>query len=461
MSVQGVILAAGKGTRMKSELPKALHPVCGVPMVDLVGRAMKAAGIASPIVIVGHGADAVRRALDGQGYRFALQAEQHGTGHAVRMAEEALQGYDGPLIVAPGDTPLLDRTVFDRLLEVHREQMATVTVATCTVADPHGYGRLIRDPDGRPAAIVEEKDATDDERSVREVNAGVYCFDAATLFGLLPRLSSANAQGEYYLTDMIRILASEGASVATAEFLDASVLIGVNDRRQLAEASDILRQRILVRHMLDGVTIVDPETTYIGLDVTIEPDVAIAPMTTLEGTTFVGGGSSIGPMSRVKDSRIGRGCTILMSFVDRAKMADGSRCGPFAHLRPGADVGDGVKIGNFVEIKNSVLAPGSQVSHLSYIGDAEVGAGTNIGAGTITCNYDGFEKHKTTIGDNAFIGSNSTLVAPVTIGDGVVIAAGSTITKNVADDGLGIGRSRQENKPEWARQWRERKRKGT
>ncbi|HRF59327.1 MAG TPA: bifunctional UDP-N-acetylglucosamine diphosphorylase/glucosamine-1-phosphate N-acetyltransferase GlmU [Fimbriimonadaceae bacterium] len=461
MSVQGVILAAGKGTRMKSEMPKALHPVCGVPMVDLVGRAMRAAGIAAPIVVVGHGADAVREALAGSEYRFAIQAEQLGTGHAVRMAEDPLRGYDGPVIVAPGDTPLLDAGVFDALLRVHREQAAAATVATSIVSDPTGYGRLIRDPDGRAVAIVEEKDATADEREVREVNAGVYCFDAVTLFRILPQLSSANAQGEYYLTDAIRLLASEGAAVATAVFEDPSVLVGVNDRRQLAEASDVLRQRTLVRHMLDGVTIIDPETTYIGLDVTIEPDVTIAPMTTLEGVTSIGSGSTIGPVSRVKDSRIGRGCTVLMSFVDRARMADGSRCGPYAHLRPGADVGDGVKIGNFVEIKNAVLAPGSQVSHLSYIGDAEVGAGTNIGAGTITCNYDGFEKHKTTIGANAFVGSNSTLVAPVTIGDGVVIAAGSTITHDVGEDELGIGRSRQENKPEWARQWRERKRKRT
>jgi bifunctional UDP-N-acetylglucosamine pyrophosphorylase / glucosamine-1-phosphate N-acetyltransferase len=454
--VAGIILAAGKGTRMKSDMPKGLHHVCGLPMVEHIGRAMKGAGVERPVVVVGHGAELLTEAL-GDSYAYALQAEQHGTGHATLMARDALSAHDGPVLLTPGDTPLISSRALTELLARHVETGAACTMATCILDDPTGYGRILRNATGMPVRVVEEKDASDDIRRIKEVCTSIYCFDSQLLFETLPSLRNENAQGEYYLTDVIATLASSGHRIESAIFHDQELLMGVNDRWQLAEAAAALNRRILRQHALAGVTIADPINTFIGPDVVLEPDVTVEPMTVIDGKTRIGSGSRIGPNTRVVNSDIGSGCTVLMSHLSGVKMGEGSRCGPFANLRPGAVLGEHVKVGNFVEIKNSELEEDVSVSHLTYIGDSHVGSGTNIGAGTITCNYDGFTKHRTEIGKNAFVGSNTTLVAPLQIGDGALIAAGSVVTKDVPADAMAVGRAKQEVKEEWAAHWRRRK----
>lgn len=455
MALAGIIMAAGQGTRMKSETPKVLHLVCGLPMVEHVGRAMQKAGVNRPVVIVGHGAEKVKESLDSHAYAFATQSEQLGTGHAVLMAKEALASYEGCVLVAPGDTPLLDGDALSSLVAKHRETGALCTVAAFRLSDPTGYGRVITDAMGRPLRIVEQKDCSTEEAKVNLVNSSVYCFDSKTLFALLPRLGTANAQGEYYLTDVLSEIIKMGGVTAVVEYSDPDLFMGVNDRWSLAQAGKIFQTRILRHHALNGVTIVDPSTTFIEADVKIGQDTVIEPMTSLAGATTIGANCVIGPQTKIQSSQIGDNVEVLMSYVKAASMADGSRCGPFAHLRPGAQLGERVKIGNFVEVKKSVIGDGAQVNHLSYIGDATIGTKTNIGAGTITCNYDGFRKHETTIGSHCFVGSNSTLVAPVTLQDGVFIAAGSVITKDVSADALALGRAQQVEKTEWAKRWRE------
>jgi bifunctional UDP-N-acetylglucosamine pyrophosphorylase/glucosamine-1-phosphate N-acetyltransferase len=440
---------------MRSELPKCLHEVCGVPMVEHVVRAMKKAGVERPVVVVGHGAELVKRAL-GDACEYVLQSEQLGTGHAVMSASGELGTHQGPLLVAAGDTPLLSAETLAGLVEAQRGSGAAASLATFILEDPFGYGRVVRE-DGRVARIVEEKDCTDDEAAIDEVNAAVYCFDAASLFAELPRLKKDNAQGEYYLTDIIGRFYEAGEGVDGVVFDDESEFIGVNDRWQLAEASWLMRLAILGETAVSGVTIVDPTSTHIGIDVKIAPDAVILPGCVIEGKTEIGAGSQIGPNCWIKDSVIGERCRVFMSHLDGASMGDGSRCGPFSNLRPGAKLGGAVKIGNFVEVKNAELEGGVSVSHLTYVGDARVGEGTNIGAGTITCNYDGFAKHRTEIGKGVFIGSNSTLIAPIKVGDGAFVAAGSVVSKDVPDDALAVGRARQENKESWAKQWRKRK----
>ncbi|HVL39419.1 MAG TPA: bifunctional UDP-N-acetylglucosamine diphosphorylase/glucosamine-1-phosphate N-acetyltransferase GlmU [Fimbriimonadaceae bacterium] len=457
--IAGIILAAGKGTRMKSDLPKGLFEVCGLPMVEHIGRAMREAGVERPIVIVGHQAERVRERL-GPCYDYCLQREQLGTGHAALMAAELLQSFRGPVLVAPGDAPLLNPDVFKRLLAAHQRRDAHATLATAIMPVPTGYGRILKDATGEITGVVEERDATPAEREIKEVCTSVYCFDSETLFRLLPTLSNENAQGEYYLTDMAGAVHRAGGRAVACLFEDHDVLLGVNDRWQLAQAADVLRQRILRRHALAGVTIVDINSTTIGADVEIAADVVLEPQTVLEGGTCIGKATRVGPNVRIKDSRIGSHCVVIMSHLSGATMLDGSRCGPFANLRPGCVLGERAKVGNFVEIKNAELGEDVSVSHLSYLGDASVGPGTNIGAGTITCNYDGFGKHRTTIGEGAFVGSNTTLVAPVTIGEGAVVAAGSVITHDVPPDGLGLGRARQEVKEKWAQKWRQKKATG-
>ena len=448
-------MAAGKGTRMRSELPKCLHEVCGVPMLEHVVRAMRRAGVERPVVVVGHAADLVRKAL-GDGCEYALQTEQLGTGHAVMAAAPLLGAHDGPLLVCAGDTPLLSAETLAGLVEAQKNSGAAASLATFLRDDPYGYGRVVR-TDGKVARIVEEKDCTDDEAAIDEVNAAVYCFDAPALFAEIPRLQNANAQGEYYLTDIIGRFFDAGLGVDGVVFDDESEFIGVNDRWQLAEASWLMRLAILGRTAQSGVTIIDPGSTQIGVDVEIEPDTTILPGCVIEGKTRIGSGSHIGPNCWIKNSQIGPRCRVFMSHMDGASMDEGSRCGPFSNLRPGAHLGREVKIGNFVEVKNAELKEKVSVSHLTYIGDASVGKGTNIGAGTITCNYDGFTKSRTEIGENAFVGSNTTLIAPLRIGDGAMVAAGSTVTRDVPDDALAIGRGKQENKEQWAKQWRKRK----
>jgi bifunctional UDP-N-acetylglucosamine pyrophosphorylase/glucosamine-1-phosphate N-acetyltransferase len=440
---------------MKSELPKCLHEVCGLPMVEHVVRAMRGAGVERPVVVVGHGAELVEKAL-GPGCDYALQADQQGTGHAVMAARGLLGGHEGPLLVAAGDTPLLSAETLAGLVEAQKSTGAAATLATFTLEDPFGYGRIVR-KNGKVAAIVEQKDCDDDEAAIDEVNAAVYCFDGGTLFRELPRLQNENAQREYYLTDIVARLVGEGHGVEAVVFDDESEFLGVNDRWQLAEASFLMRLSILGEVAANGVTVVDPGSTHVGADVEIGPDTTILPGCVIEGKTKIGSRCQIGPSCWIKDSVIGDSCRVFMSHMDQATMGAGSRCGPFSNLRPGARLGQQVKIGNFVEVKNADLAQGVSVSHLTYVGDANVGEGTNVGAGTITCNYDGFTKNRTEIGKGVFVGSNSTLVAPVKIGDGAFIAAGSVVTKDVPEDALAVGRSRQENKEQWAKSWRKRK----
>jgi bifunctional UDP-N-acetylglucosamine pyrophosphorylase/glucosamine-1-phosphate N-acetyltransferase len=453
--IAGLILAAGKGTRMKSELPKCLHEVCGVPMVKLVAMALEQAGVGRIVIVVGHGGGLLREAL-GEGYEYAEQTEQLGTGHAVMAAASHFEGFEGSIVVACGDTPLLHPSTVIELIQKRNSHQADATLSYCELEDASGYGRIVLEQD-QVVAIVEDKEATPEQRRIRTMNPALYCFDSAKLFRLLPDLSNANETGEYYLTDMIAAIRAEGGTVIGDLAPDFKQFLGVNDRWQLAEASQIMRSRVLKKHAWNGVTIVDPNSTYIGVEVQIAPDVVIEPMTVIDGLTTIGTGSRIGPNSWIKDSLIGRNVRIFMSHLDQAQMDEGSRCGPFANLRPMSHLGEKVKVGNFVEIKNAEIGAQTSISHLTYIGDASVGERTNIGAGTITCNYDGFTKSKTEIGDDVFVGSNSTLVAPVNIGDGAMTAAGSTINKDVPPGALGIGRGKQENKEEWAKQWRDRK----
>lgn len=441
---------------MKSELPKGMHLVCGVPILEFIVQAMNAVGVARPIMVVGHGGEAV---VDYFGERcaYAWQHDQLGTGHAAQMVVPLLSDDASDVLLTPGDTPLIEGRHFDQLLGKHRATQAAATVASFLLDDPTGYGRVIRGPDGEVRRIVEHKDANDDERMVREVNSAVYCFNSSRLKEALGLLTNDNAQGEYYLTDVIRILSEAGADVFSEVVEDSDAFRGVNDRWQLAEAGSIKKESVLRGHALAGVSIVDPASTFVGIDVQVGRDTVILPNTVIEGHTTIGESCEIGPNTRIADSFIGDRCEVLMSHVNRAMMQSDSRCGPFANLRPGAKLGTKVKIGNFVEVKNAVLHDGVSVSHLSYVGDGEVGARTNIGAGTIFCNYDGFRKSRTEIGQDAFIGSNTTLVAPVTIGDGAMVAAGSVITKSVPPGSLGLGRARQENKEQWVEQWRNRK----
>lgn len=429
-------------------------------MAAHAGRAMRGAGVDRPIIVYGHGGEQVCETL-GDKYAYAFQAEQLGTAHAALQAMPLLEGFEGAVLIAPGDAPLMTTDALKRLIQEFEEHDADGVVATCVLENPRKYGRVIRDSAGELVKIVEEIEATEEELAIREVGTSIYCFKASVLRELLPKVGNDNAKKEYYLTDLVGMINESGGVCRAVLFEDSSLLLGVNDRWELAEVSKIMRQRILRELALRGVTIDDPETTFIDADVVVAPDCTIRPMTILEGTTIVGAGCELGPSSRITDSIIGERCLVHMSHVNRVKMGNDCRVGPFANLRPNSVLADNVKIGNFVEIKASDLGEESSVSHLTYIGDATVGARANIGAGTITCNFDGFEKHKTEIGEDAFIGSNSTLVAPLKIGAGAFTAAGSTITSDVPDDALAIGRSRQEIKENWAERWRNKKKKSS
>jgi bifunctional UDP-N-acetylglucosamine pyrophosphorylase/glucosamine-1-phosphate N-acetyltransferase len=455
-SIAGIILAAGKGTRMKSELPKGLHRICGIPMVEHVARAMKAAGVARPVIVIGHGGELIQEAL-GDGYDYAWQREQLGTGHAALMAKDFFADHAGPVIVAAGDTPLLQPEVFTDLCRAHVDAGAIMTLSTSIQDDPRGYGRIVRDDAGRPVRIVEQKDATEEERAIHEVNVALYCFDCPTLYRILPTLTNENAQGEYYLTDMVEAVQKEGGVLAAKIFDDPDVTVGVNDRWQLALADKEMGRRILKRHAVNGVTLMDIDSISIDVDVIIGSDTVIEPATILAGKTSIGDGCRIGPYTKIQDTHVGARTTILASYVTSADVGNDVWVGPFAHLRPKAHIADHAKVGNYVEIKNASVQQGAKVNHLSYIGDATVGEEANIGAGTITCNYDGFQKHRTVIGEQAFVGSHSTLVAPVTIGARAIVAAGSVVTHDVPDDAAAFGRARQETKEGWAARWRKMK----
>ncbi len=443
-----IILAAGKGTRMKSKLPKVLHKAAGKSMVQHVIDAAKHAGARRNIVVVGFGADMVQKAV-GEQAEVVVQAEQLGTGHAVLMAKDKLENEHGTVMVLCGDTPLLTGELVKKLYEEHVKAQAKATVLTAVMPDATGYGRIIRSADGSVAKIVEDKDATDEEKKVREVNSGIYCFEKDDLFEALKSVGCDNAQGEYYLPDVLEILRGKGEKIWAVAADDYEETLGVNSRAQLANAEKILRRRKNEELMASGVTLMDPASTFIDDGVTIGRDTVIYPFTWIEGDSSVGEDCVIGPSTRFSDAKIGNGVTAQFVYGHECEIDDGVTMGPYVHLRPNAKISKNVKIGNFVEVKNSNIGEGSKLPHLQYIGDCDMGSGVNMGCGTITVNYDGKKKYRTTIGNNAFVGCNSNLVAPVTVGDGSYIAAGSTITQNVPENELAVGRARQKNIPHW------------
>ncbi|MGN7765787.1 bifunctional UDP-N-acetylglucosamine diphosphorylase/glucosamine-1-phosphate N-acetyltransferase GlmU [Paenibacillus sp. 22594] len=455
MKRMAVVLAAGQGKRMKSKLYKVLHPVCGKPMVGHVLDTVKATGCQRTVVVVGHGAEKVK-AYVGLNAEYVLQETQLGTGHAVKQAKDLLSGETGTTVVICGDTPLVTAETLEGLMALHEGQNAAATVLTAVMEQPAGYGRIIRGEDGGVLKIVEQKDCSPEEAAVNEINTGTYCFDNAKLFAALEKVTNSNNQQEYYLTDVIGILRAQGDIVLGYQAHDAAESIGVNDRLALSEAEGLMRQRINRQHMLNGVTIIDPASTYIAADVIIGADTTLYPGTTLKGKTVIGEDCIIGPFSEIEDCVVMDGAEVKHSVLNQAQVGARTSVGPFAYLRPGAVLGEEVKIGDFVEIKNASIGDGSKVSHLSYVGDATVGKNVNVGCGAITVNYDGYNKSRTEIGDDAFIGSNVNLVAPVTVGKGAFVVAGSTITRSVSENDLAIARVRQENKPGYAEKIRAR-----
>ncbi|CAH2717137.1 Bifunctional protein GlmU [Neobacillus rhizosphaerae] len=440
-----VILAAGQGTRMKSKLYKVLHSVCGKPMVQHVVDQITSLHIQEMVTIIGHGAEKVQAQL-GDSSLYALQDKQLGTAHAVMQAGSILDGKEGVTIVVCGDTPLIKAETMESLFKHHEELKAKATILTAKIDDPTGYGRIIRDENGLVEKIVEHKDATDGERKINEINTGTYCFDNQALFHALRNVSNDNVQGEYYLPDVIEILKKQGEVVTAFQTIDFAETLGVNDRVALAEAERIMRNRTNEAHMRNGVTIIDPLNTYIETDVEIGQDTVIYPGTMIKGKTIIGSDCQIGPNTEIDSCKIGNDSVVRQSAAYDSSIGAYVNIGPFAHIRPDSTINDEVKIGNFVEIKKAVFGKGSKASHLSYIGDAEVGSDVNIGCGSITVNYDGKNKYLTKIEDGVFIGCNSNLVAPVSIGKGAYVAAGSTITKNVPSEALSIARAQQVNK---------------
>ena len=452
-AVAALILAAGKSTRMKSRRPKALHALLGKPLLRWATEAAAGAGAGRTVLVVGHEAEMVQAAM-GDEFEYVLQAEQKGTGHAVQMAEALLSDWAGPLLVLPGDAPLLSASLLESLIAHHIETNAAATLLTAVLEEAGSYGRIVRDPvTSRVQAIVEARDASPAQREIGEISTSVYVFQPAALFAALRKITPQNAQGEYYLTDVVALLAGEGRSVEALISPDPDVVRGINTRPELTDLRQVLQARVHHALGLAGVTILDPLTTYIDATVKIGQDTTIHPFTVLSGVTDIGEDCEIGPGAHLSDAKLGSGVSVRDSHIVASEVGDGCRIGPFANLRPGSVLGTNVKVGDFVELKNTTLGDSVSAGHFAYLGDAEVGARTNIGAGTITCNYDPFltpTKNLTKIGTDAFIGTHSTLVAPVTIGDGAYTAAGSTITENVPAGALAIGRARQVVKPGWA-----------
>ncbi|WP_079914917.1 bifunctional UDP-N-acetylglucosamine diphosphorylase/glucosamine-1-phosphate N-acetyltransferase GlmU [Paenibacillus sp. 32352] len=453
MNVMGIVLAAGQGKRMKSKLYKVLHPVCGKPMVGHVVTVLEQLQTQRTVVVVGHGAESVKAYL-GDRAEYALQEQQLGTGHAVLQAKELLGNEDGLTVVLYGDTPLVTTESVQEMIRVHQEKGAAATVMTAIFDNPFGLGRIIRDAQGRVSRIVEQKDCNAEEREIKEINSGMYCFTNRKLFDALSKVKNDNAQQEYYLTDVIGILVNEGDIVEAYCTPDAMETLGVNDRVALSEAEQLMKSRINRGHMLNGVTLIDPANTYIEADVQIGSDTVILPGSVLKGHTVIGEDCIIGPQADITDCKLGNQIQVKHSVLSEAEVGDGTAIGPFAYLRPGSKLGSNVKIGDFVEIKNAKLDDDVKVSHLSYIGDAVVGKNVNFGCGAITVNYDGFNKQLTEVEEDAFIGSNVNLIAPVKIGKGAYVVAGSTITHNVEANDLAIARERQVNKSGYAEKLR-------
>ena len=447
-----VVLAAGKGTRMKSQRAKVLHRLAGLPLVAWVVRAAQTLSPSTLTLVVGYQADAVRRALERvDGLRYVVQEPQLGTGHALLQAEPLLAGQAGIVLLLSGDVPLLSASTLRALVDHHARCRAAATVLTMAVGDPFGYGRMVRDAGGGLARIVEERDASADERAIGEVNSGIYAFDLAPLFDALRRIAAENSQGEYYLPDIVGVFRRDGRVVETFAVADPSEVRGINSQAELAETAAFVRRRRNAELMAAGVTMIDPATTYVDADVEVGADTVIHPNVSLEGQTRVGEACEIHAGARIVDSSVeDRAVVANHTVVEASRIGPGAVVGPFARLRPHSDVADGARVGNFVELKKTALGRGSKASHLAYLGDTTVGEGVNVGAGTISCNYDGVTKHQTIIEDGAFIGSNATLVAPVRVGRGAYVAAGSAVTDDVPPGALGIARARQVNKDGWA-----------
>lgn len=454
-----VILAAGLGTRMKSAKAKVLHEAGGDTLLNHILRAAaKAAAPENIVVVVGYQADQVRESVKIPGIRFALQAEQSGTGHAVVCAREAMHSQEGTLLILNGDGPLLRADTLRTLIERQNQGRTAGTIITTEVGDPSGYGRIVRDGNGMIAAIVEQKAATAEQLEIHEINPGLYCFDAALFWQHIDGIKADNAAKEYYLTDMVEILRRHGHAVAPMLIPDETELLGINTRVELAAADKILRSRKTEELMLSGVTIENPESVSIDAGVEIGTDTIIEANVQLRGATRVGSNCRIGVGCVLRDCEVGNSVTILPYVVaDTSSIASHASVGPFSRLRPHSEAGEGTRIGNFVELKNTKLGTGSKAQHLAYLGDSTIGSDVNIGAGTITCNYDGSQKHRTAIKDKVFVGSNSTLVAPLEIEEGAYVAAGSVITKRVEADALAVGRAYQVDKPGWAKRRREMK----
>lgn len=440
-----VVLAAGQGTRMKSKLYKVLHPVLGKPMIQHVLKQLQGASPDEIVTVVGFGADQVIDVV-GNESKFVIQEAQLGTGHAVQQAEAMLENKTGTTIVVCGDTPLITSETYEALFKHHEKEGAKATILTANASNPAGYGRVIRDASDQVQRIVEQKDATEQELLVSEINTGTYCFDNEALFKALKEVSNTNAQGEYYLPDVIEILRNKSEKVGAFLTLNMEETLGVNDRVALSEAEGIMKRRINTEHMRNGVTIIDPEQTYIGPDVEIGSDVVLYPGSFISGKSIIKKEAVIGPNTEITNCIIGEGTVIRHSVASDSEIGNYTQVGPFAHIRPEARIGDEVKIGNFVEVKKSVIGDKSKIPHLSYIGDAEIGSQVNMGCGTITVNYDGRTKSITKVADRAFIGCNSNLIAPVSVGEDAYVAAGSTITADVPAESLSIARARQTNK---------------
>ena len=450
MTNYAVILAAGKGTRMKSDLPKVLHKVAGISMLEHVFRSVSAIDPEKTVTVIGHKAELVEQVLAGQ-TEFVRQTEQLGTGHAVMMAEPVLENLTGQTLVIAGDTPLITGESLKNLIDFHINHKNVATILTAEADNPFGYGRIVRNQHGEVIKIVEQKDASDFEQQIKEINTGTYVFDNARLFEALKNINTNNAQGEYYITDVIGIFRENGEKVGAYTLKDFDESLGVNDRVALATAENIMRRRINQQHMINGVSFVNPDATYIDVGVEIAPEVQIEANVTLKGQTKIGAETILTNGTYIVDSEIGERAVITSSMIEESSVADGVTVGPYAHIRPGSSLAKDVHVGNFVEVKGSSIGENTKAGHLTYIGNSEVGANVNFGAGTITVNYDGQKKYKTIIGNNVFVGSNSTIIAPVELGDNSLVGAGSTITKDVPADAIALGRGRQINKEDYAK----------
>ena len=450
MTNYAVILAAGKGTRMKSDLPKVLHKVAGISMLEHVFRSVNAINPEKTVTVVGHKAELVEQVLAGQ-TEFVRQTEQLGTGHAVLMSEPVLENLAGQTLVIAGDTPLITGESLKNLIDFHINHKNVATILTAEADNPFGYGRIVRNQHGEVLKIVEQKDASDFEQQIKEINTGTYVFDNASLFKALKNINTNNAQGEYYITDVIGIFRENGEKVGAYTLKDFDESLGVNDRVALATAEGVMRRRINQQHMVNGVSFVNPDATYIDVDVEIAPEVQLEANVTLKGQTKIGAETILTNGTYIVDSEIGERVVITNSMIEESSVANGVTVGPYAHIRPGSSLAKDVHVGNFVEIKGSSIGENTKAGHLTYIGNSEVGANVNFGAGTITVNFDGQKKYKTIIGDNVFVGSNSTIIAPVELGDNSLVGAGSTIDKDVPANAIAIGRSRQINKEDYAK----------